>query len=300
MTNSLFNQVEEFLKKKEELSQKEEDLISSLNQNIIHTMYDLQEKEVPKRGDNADCDRSFQAHYPVLRCPENFTKENEIFYRADHMEAIFHEYILKDIYGKTLAVKEQASFYRELLRDKNGILVCINYVTGDVKYTIEIGDGLKYEFHRKFDEGIINQGKNEIFILKDNFFDNENNQNEKKFKLFLETVGSNFSITLKEIISSTPDSEIQLTPLLSAKCRIKRHKKKGEVWLKNSKLGIKLNAWPMWQITIVIQAYFASNIKLDKQEFRIWKVENDENFRKGLRFEEAVNLIKEEEKETDD
>lgn len=281
MANNLFNKVEEYLRKQEELSQTEEDLISSLERDIINVTYDVQKIRIDDE----------EVYYPVLQYPNGFTKEKETFEKTKHMDVVFHNYTLKNANGSKLAICEKASLYCELAQKENGILVCNNYATGNVDYTIEIEGGSKFTYHRIFEEDIIKQGKTEKFILKDNFFDKENYQNEKSFKRFLTTIGSTSDITLKNLIASHSTAEISLTPMISAKFKTKTSKKKGEVWLKNSLLGFKLNAQNLWQVNITIQAYFASNIKLEKQEFRIWMVDNEEALRNGLSFDEAMELI---------
>ncbi len=282
MANNLFNQVKEYLRKQEELSQKEEELISSLKRDIINVNYDVQKIKI-------DDD---EVYYPVLRYPNDFIKENETFEKTKHMDVVFHKYTLKDANGSKLAISEKASLYCELDQEENGILICNNYATGNVDYTIETEGDLKFAFHRVFEEDIIKQGKAEKFVLKDNFFDNENTQNEKKFRNFLTTIGSDSKITLKDIIESDPTVEVRLTPMISAKFKVKKNKKKGEVWLKNSLLGFKINSRNLWQVSIVIQAYFASNIKLERQEFRMWTIDDEEWLRNGLSFDEAMELIK--------
>lgn len=293
MESNLFNQVAEYLREDERLTRMEEDLISSLEKNIVQVEYELQEIEISKAGSSADTEKLFKVYYPVLRCPGTVTKENETFCKAEHIDVVFHDYTLRDANGRTLEIKEKANLYRELTQEELGVLVCINYATGNVDYDIKIGGRLNYTYHRKFEDDIVEQGKNELFVLKDNFFDNENTQNENAFRRFLKTIGSTSSITLAEIMNFCDSAkEIQLSPAISATFSIKPKKNKGEIWLKNSKLGIRMNSWRMYKTTIVIQAYFDFNVKLEKQIYHMWQVENDEELRKGMSFEEAMRLIK--------
>lgn len=293
MESNLFNQVEEYLREEERLTRMEEDLISSLEKNIVQVKYELQMIEISKAGKSTDIGKTFKVYYPVLKCPKTFTKENETFYKSEHIDIVFHDYTLRDANGRSLRINEKASLYHELAQEEAGLLICNNYITGDVEYTIGIGNTHKYTYHRKFNDDIVEQGKNELFVLKDNFFDNENTQNENAFRRFLDTIGSTSSITLAELINPcNSEKEIQLTSTISAKILIKKKPKKGEIWIKNSKLGIKINTWRMSQIVIIVQAYFAFNIKLEKQIYHLWQVKNEEVFRNGMSFEEAMKLIK--------
>lgn len=295
MESNLFKQVAEYLCEDEKLTQMEKELISSLEKQIVQLKYELQKIPVLKTGSPTDNVKYFDVYYPVLQYPITYTKENEVFYTEKNLDVVFHDYTLRDTYERTLKIREKASLYQELKQEEKGILVCNNYVAGNVEYVIKIRDDRQYKFYRKFEEDIADQGEDDLFVLKDNFFDNENTQNENAFRRFLKTIGSTSSITLAEIINSCDSAkEIQLSPIISATFSTKKKKNRGEIWLKNSKLGIKINTWKMCKTTIVIQAYFDFNVKLEKQTYHMWQVENDEELRNGMSFEEAMRLIRSE------
>lgn len=274
---NLFEKVEEAKRINKEAYRINKELGTILSKQLIELPYKMEKVEVAyENGEQKE-----EVYYPVLELPEGFTKENEVFYR-EYVANVAHEYTLKDNKGKDIKIKEVSQItckpYSRLAIGE--ILLKFNITSRNICYIVDICDK-QYKFARELKSiDMLGQIMDINEVAKYSSNDTSYIEAEKAYEEFCKRFGDNTEIISLYEIFRTSKAELQISPNVIAQISIGTlDSNKGEMYFESDKFNIKLFLLMQVRVTIELQPYFDTDIKLEKQTYRFSMiVDNKEEY----------------------
>lgn len=296
---NLLKRVEEYKKVKKNIREIEQDLISSLKQNFVDLEYKMKRVEI-KNGEQIEMELDLEPlFYPVLDVPKGYSKEEEQ-YTKYWIHSLNHEYILKNQQNTKIKVVEHSNYIDTIYstRNDNRVILPCRIINQKIWYKITIDDE-KFEFERHFDykvmlEKIDNNeiGVAEYKLLPEMKSYERENQNYSRYIKQITNIEPGTVKSLKEIINSNCN-QMKLGCNFIAKIETKQHIKQRDIRFENGCWSACINNIQYIQNSVWLEIYSIKGRSISKKAF-LWYELIEKEYEKGLTFEEAVKLVKEE------
>ena len=178
----------------------------------------------------------------------------------------------------TTTIYESSKLYIQV--DKN--------IFRHVVYKINISEET-YNYERVFECNEIVEhlldNKDVIFTCQDT--GNLHKSDEKVYEEYLNALGKTEKIIPLEKLVESQQNEIEINSVLFAKVDIVQHEEEKYIWLKNSKVEIRVLVSCV-KNCIELQVQTKNGVKLDSKKFEYWGVDCRDELEKGITLQDLL------------
>ena len=207
-----------------------------------------------------------------------------------------HKYLLTSEEGPQVVVSENTYYIYYFENTSKGIInFPFNIVSSEVSYEVTI-EGEVYKFRRTFEHedmvAIISGKELEKAISSFTRCKEHSYQKaEKEYTEFLTAIGiTEIAFPLSKIVDSKCN-EITLNSYFKAKIEVLFDEESVCTWFENEFWHTRIDNMLYSRVTVNMNLY-AGGVKITSRSFKWYEVK-DKKYKKGITFQEAIELIKE-------
>ena len=292
----LLNMVENYKKVNEEARKVTYETMRTLRTLFVDLPFEMKQVEVqePAVWDSRQ-QVTRKIYYPVLSVPEGYNKVQEEYERRGG-NGFNHKYLLTSEAGPQVVVSENTHFIYYFRNSSKGIInFPFNIVDSEVFYKLTI-EGEDYKFTRTFeDEEMLEMISGKELEKATSSFprckEYSYQKSEKEYTEFLTAIGvTEIAFPLSKLVHSKCN-EITLNPWFKAQIEILFDEEAISTWFEDEFWNTRIENMLYSRVTVNMKLY-AGGVNITSKSFKWYEVK-DKKYKKGITFQEAIELIKE-------